>query len=421
MDQKISTTDLSKLAMTAMGLSMAGKNAKTAGAVEGQFQKLLEQRTKPVQKTAQKPAEDPKAAGKQDQDTTVDQPAEDGTTQQPEAVEGQQTDVEKTDASVEQAPMEDPLEQAKRLAELGAVFFQPDENTIWINANLETGEIYGAYGPKEYVVAMVDGQTENIPIVDLEPQQLEQLQQIIGDLKQMPSAEDPEADAMLEATDPTVEHGPAQLLEKVVREQTGETVKQVTEEVLTPAKTQEEDNEDIQVELVDVDQGQAAKQVFQDVKAAPVKVGESFEPQLAQDVNEQITAQVIPALEQGETRVELQLTPEHLGTVKVEIVQSENGSLHIAITAQNSQTRNLLEKSADNLQSLLASRSQSTVRVEVQRQEENQPQHNNYDGHNSQQQQQQQQEQHRPRSYQDSQDFLHQLRLGLVDEAWEEG
>lgn len=420
MDQKISTTDLSKLAMTAMGLSMAGKNAKTAGAVEGQFQKLLEQRTKPVQKTAQKPAEDPKAAGKQDQDTTVDQPAEDGTTQQPEAVEGQQTDVEKTDASVEQAPMEDPLEQAKRLAELGAVFFQPDENTIWINANLETGEIYGAYGPKEYVVAMVDGQTENIPIVDLEPQQLEQLQQIIGDLKQMPSAEDPEADAMLESTDPTVEHGPAQLLEKVVQEQTGETVKQVTEEVLTPAKTQEEDNEDIQVELVDVDQGQAAKQVFQDVKAAPVKVGESFEPQLAQDVNEQITAQVIPAMEQGETRVELQLTPEHLGTVKVEIVQSENGSLHIAITAQNSQTRNLLEKSADNLQSLLASRSQSTVRVEVQRQEENQPQHNNYDGHNS-QQQQQQQEQHRPRSYQDSQDFLHQLRLGLVDEAWEEG
>lgn len=420
MDQKISTTDLSKLAMTAMGLSMAGKNAKTAGAVEGQFQKLLEQRTKPVQKKAQKPAEDPKAAGKQDQDTTVDQPAEDGTTQQPEAVEGQQTDVEKTDASVEQAPMEDPLEQAKRLAELGAVFFQPDENTIWINANLETGEIYGAYGPKEYVVAMVDGQTENIPIVDLEPQQLEQLQQIIGDLKQMPSAEDPEADAMLEATDPTVEHGPAQLLEKVVQEQTGETVKQVTEEVLTPAKTQEEDNEDIQVELVDVDQGQAAKQVFQDVKAAPVKVGESFEPQLAQDVNEQITAQVIPAMEQGETRVKLQLTPEHLGTVKVEIVQSENGSLHIAITAQNSQTRNLLEKSADNLQSLLASRSQSTVRVEVQRQEENQPQHNNYDGHNS-QQQQQQQEQHRPRSYQDSQDFLHQLRLGLVDEAWEEG
>ena len=403
MDQKVSTADLSKLAMTAMGLSMAGKGSKLTGAVEGQFQKLLEQRTKPVEnQSTTKP---------QDQDAAK-QPA-DSTTKQTEAAEGR-ADSEKQVIGIKEKPQqEDPLEQAKRLAEMGAAFFQPEENFVWIDCNLETGEIYGTYGPDEYIIAKVGDQTENIPIAGLNDQQTEQLQQLVGDLQQLASAEDPEGDAMLEATDPTVEHGPAQLLEKVVQEQTGEVVEQAAEEVLAP-----KEDEDIQTELVDVDRG--PEQVFHDVKAAPVKVGESFDPQQVQDVNEQIAAQVVPALQQGETRVELQLTPEHLGTVKVEITQSENGSLHVAITAQNSQTRNLLEKSADSLQNLLASRSQTTVRVEVQRQEESQAQHNNYDGHNS-QHQQQQQEQHRPRNYQDSQDFLHQLRLGLVDETWEEG
>ena len=60
---------------------------------------------------------------------------------------------------------------------------------------------------------------------------------------------DPEADSMLEATDPTVEHGPAQLLEKVVNEQTGKTVQQAVEEV----KPQGEED-DAQVELLDTQQ-----------------------------------------------------------------------------------------------------------------------------------------------------------------------
>lgn len=404
MDQKISTTDLTKLAMTALSMSMTG-GSKTAGAVEGQFQKLLEQRAK----SSEKPAEDTNVGKRQDQGPE-NRPAEDGV-KQSEATDGQ-TDVEKTDVTAEQPQKEDPLEQAKRLAEMGAAFFQPEENSVWIVCDLETKEIFGVYGPEEYIVAVVDGQSENIPIAGLDPQQMDQLQQIIGDLQQLASAEDPEADAMLEATDPTVDHSPAKLLEKVVNEQTGEAVGQAAEKILT---SQEDEN--TQVELVDVEQ--APKQVFQDVKAAPVKVGEAYDTFQAQDVNEQITAQIIPALEQGQTKVELQLTPEHLGSVKVEITQNENGALHIAITAQNSQTRDLLAKNADSLQSLLASRGQTDIRVEVQRQEESQPQHS-YDGHNSQQHQQQEQ-QHRPHSSQDSQDFLHQLRLGLVDETWEEG
>lgn len=415
MDQKIDTADLSKLAMTALGMSMAGNTAKAAGAAQGQFQRLLEQRAKP----AGKPAEDVDAGSKPQDTNAADQTAAEDGAGRPEAPDGGPKDTEPAEAKQtpegeKQAPEEDPLEQAKRLAELGAAFFQPEEGAVWIRGDLETGKFTGVFGSDEYIVAVTEAGQENIPIADLEPQQLEQLQKLVGGLQQLASAEDPEGDAMLEATDPTVEHGPAQLLEKLVDEQTGQVVEQATEEVLTSPR----EDEDIQVELVDVEQ--APEQVFQDVKAPPVKVGETYEAPQTQDVNEQIAAQVLPAVEQGQTRVELQLTPEHLGSVKVEITQNENGGLHIAITAQNSQTRNLLARSADSLQDLLAARSQSPVRVEVQRQEESQPQHN-YDGHNSQhQQQEQQQQQHRPRSPQEDQDFLHQLRLGLVDETWGE-
>lgn len=402
MDQLVNTTDLAALAKTPAGLmAMAGKNNKITGVADGQFQKLLEQHAKPAEK--------PNASQPQDQDAAK-QPT-DSTTEKSEAAEGT-ADSEKPVIGIKEKPgREDPLEQAKRLAEMGATFYLPEADDVWIDADLEAGEVYGIFSPKEYIIGKTTNLTENILTAGLDDQQMEQLHQIVGDLRRVSGAEDPRADAMLEATDPTVEHGPAQLLEKVVAEQTGEVVEQAAEKVLNP---QEDDG--IQTELVDV--GRGSEQLFHDVEAAPVKVGESFDPQLAQDVNEQIAAQIIPALQQGETRVELQLTPENLGTVKVEITQTENGSLHIAITAENSQTRNMLEKTADNLQNLLASRTQNEVRVEVQRQEESQAQHNNYDGHNSQhQQQEQQQQQHRQQSYEDSLDFLHQLRLGLVDEA----
>ena len=390
MDQKFSTTDLTKLAMTTLGLSMAGNTAKAAGAVEGQFQKLLEQHAKPAQKPAQNQTTE-----------KSETPADPGK----DAVQGSAKQEPVAEDEAVQAP-EDPLEQVKKLAEQGYVIMQPT-----VPAVMPDGQVYQ---PGEYVIAWKGEESVTIPVVGVEPGALEQtqLQQIMGDLQKLAGAEDPEADAMLEATDPTVDHSPAKLLEKVVDEQTGKVVEQATEEVLTL-----QEDEDTQVEVLDVQQG--GDQVFHEVKAAPIKVGESFEAQQAQDVNEQIAAQVIPALEQGQTRVELQLTPEHLGTVKIEITQSENGSLHVAITAQNSQTRDLLAKNTDSLQNLLAARSQNTVQVEVQRQEESQPK-DPYDGHNGQNQQQQQQEQHRPRNSQNSQDFLHQLRLGLVDETWEE-
>ncbi len=161
---------------------------------------------------------------------------------------------------------------------------------------------------------------------------------------------------------------------------------------------------------------QSAEPVFRDVKAAPIKVGEAQQPEQSQkaDLNQQIAGPLNQALAQGQTKVEIHLNPEYLGSVKVEIFQSAEGVLRVALTAESSETRGLLEKHAANLQSLLSGREQQTVEVEIQRQQPQDgqnPNHLNEDGRNGQNQQQRQQ---RRQQNGDGQDFLQKLRLGLA-------
>ena len=148
--------------------------------------------------------------------------------------------------------------------------------------------------------------------------------------------------------------------------------------------------------------------VFESVETAPVKVSEIAAPAEAEPVEEQIASKLTETISAGETKVEIQLTPEHLGKVTVELTQKEDGSLHIALQAESSQTRNLLEREMSGLQSLLSQTTRQEVEVNVSQPQEQQQQQN-YDGHQQQHQQQQQQE--KPRS---GEDFLNQLRLGLL-------
>ena len=70
--------------------------------------------------------------------------------------------------------------------------------------------------------------------------------------------------------------------------------------------------------------------VFEDVKAVPVKVGEAPKAEAPeQSVEKQIAPKLTEALENGQTRVELQLTPENLGKVQVEMTWSQDVSLHV--------------------------------------------------------------------------------------------
>ncbi len=305
---------------------------------------------------------------------------------------------------------ENPLERAKKLAEQGAWFTQPQIG--YVDVDPETGETIAVYQPGEYVLAHVGGQTEIIPTTGLEPWEQLQVQQLLNNAEQVVDVSDPEADALLEATDPTVEHGPAQLLEKVVNEQVGKSAESAVEKV-QPQET----DDDGQVELLDAQQ--APRQLFRDVEAAPVKVGETYDAQQTQepDVAKQIDAQLAQALQKGESVVRIQLTPERLGTVTVEISQNAGGIMHVALSAHSAETRGLLERHAGDLQGMLSSRGQE-VQVDVQRQQESQQNQNqqhqqNYDGRNGHAQDgQERRRQHREHT--STQDFMQQLRLGLI-------
>lgn len=158
--------------------------------------------------------------------------------------------------------------------------------------------------------------------------------------------------------------------------------------------------------------GEVETPVFEDVKAVPVKVGEAPKTEEANEpMEKQIGPKVTEALRNGETRVELQLTPENLGKVTVEMTWSQDGGLVVQLHAENRETQNLLSKNTMGLEALLGREVQQEVRVEVPRQEESQRQ----DLYEQQQHQQRQQQQERRQSrHTDSEAFMQQLRLGLI-------
>lgn len=153
--------------------------------------------------------------------------------------------------------------------------------------------------------------------------------------------------------------------------------------------------------------------VFGVVEEAPIKVSETAVPaeQIeAEPVETQVADKLIKTLSSGETKVELQLTPENLGKVTIELIGKEDGSLHVVLHAERSQTRSLLEQDLSGLQNLLSRTTQQEVEVQVT-QPHQQQQQQSYDGHQQQHQQQHQEQRDDQRS---SADFLNQLRLGLL-------
>lgn len=168
---------------------------------------------------------------------------------------------------------------------------------------------------------------------------------------------------------------------------------------------------DTDTEASTVVEGEVENPVFRQVETAPVKVSEAAAPaETVTPVETQVSEKVQQAIANGETRVEVQLTPEHLGKITIEVTQKEDGSLHIALHAENHQTRSLLERDISSLQTVLTRGTQQEVQVEVPRQQENQ-QNQFEDGRNQHSRQQQQEQRHQRQS---SEDFLNQLRLGLV-------
>ena len=151
--------------------------------------------------------------------------------------------------------------------------------------------------------------------------------------------------------------------------------------------------------------------LFRETEQMPVKVGETLDTQ-SEQFDARLTRTLSGALEQGLERVELKLSPEHLGNVVVEMTRGQDGTLHVLLRAENEHAAKLLSDHSTALGLMLQGSGQGEVRVEVQRPQQNEQPWQQQNQQNGQQQGQprEQRQQHR----QDAEDFLHQLRLGLI-------
>lgn len=161
--------------------------------------------------------------------------------------------------------------------------------------------------------------------------------------------------------------------------------------------------------------------LFRQTEQMPVKVGESVTVDTAApaaELEQSLGNALERGLENGEQHLEIRLSPEHLGTVTAEFDRSPEGTLHVVLRAENPEAAKLLGDHAGALGLLLQDGHQGQVRVEVPQPRQDQQfwQQQNQEG--GRQQQQQQQQRHAPQ--QDTESFLHQLRLGLVDTGAEE-
>ncbi len=171
----------------------------------------------------------------------------------------------------------------------------------------------------------------------------------------------------------------------------------------------QQDDDLLQIRYSDSGQNQS---LFQQVEATPVKVGDvPVADTQSPDMDAQIVDEISKTLDAGAQHVEIQLTPENLGTVTIDLTRSQDGSLQVVLHTSTDKAAELLTQHSAALSTLLGSDSQSSVQVKVlQQQEENlyfqqQSQDQSSNGQSGQQQ-------HRQR--QESDDFFQQLRLGLI-------
>ena len=159
--------------------------------------------------------------------------------------------------------------------------------------------------------------------------------------------------------------------------------------------------------------------LFRQDTAVPTKVGEVYEAREPQSVpvTDQLNVQIIQAIQQGQSMVQVQLSPANLGKVMVEITRGGDGTISIVMSAATEKTAALLQQHSAGLQEALANATQERVQVQVQQPQEDQNANMflNPDGHNQQRDPQKQRDQEQKQQQNNPADFLQQLRLGLVE------
>lgn len=213
-----------------------------------------------------------------------------------------------------------------------------------------------------------------------------------------------------------VEAAPEEAVQLAEPEQAVEAVaEEAAPEDNVKAEHQETTVKDSEPEVTDASAATEAP-VFEGTETVPVKVAETGEPveAEAEDAAEQIAKRIGQAIVQGESKVEISLTPESLGQLTVEITRSGDGTLSIVLTTVNEKAANLIDRHAASLQQLLTDGAQNVhVEIETRTHETAAQQFLNPDGQNEHQQNQQQRQKKDDGDSHDE-DFLQQLRLGLV-------
>lgn len=156
----------------------------------------------------------------------------------------------------------------------------------------------------------------------------------------------------------------------------------------------------------------AEQPLFREVETTPVKVGDAAPlDTTAEDFDAQAAKTIAQALEKGAQKVELKLSPANLGNVTVELTRTAEGVIHVVLTAEREQAMKLLTDHAGQLGNLLQSNTAADVRVEVPQNQQGRQAWQEGQNHHQQGQGQQQQQ---SRGQQEQEDFLQQLRLGLI-------
>ena len=180
-----------------------------------------------------------------------------------------------------------------------------------------------------------------------------------------------------------------------------------------------------QDEEMDSNVEQESQPVFQDVKAAPVKVGDAHLVHFAQEPvepenSQQLAGLLSRAMQEGADMVLVQLNPIELGSVTIELSRTAAGELTIVMNPDNARAANILNAHAENLIASLAEKGENVVSVHVNMPEdtENAGMMMDPDGHNGQNREDEDDGKKKKRESRtegvSAADFLSQLRLGLI-------
>lgn len=264
-----------------------------------------------------------------------------------------------------------------------------------VSVQAETGAVAAPVQVIAETAGAQEASSTQLPKVPLEADPIQQP----GDAAQMPDVEMPSAPVQATGT----LHGEAK--------ESDEMEHSAAQELPSVEVQRSRDEE---MNTVSVESWQTP--LFRKAESMPVRVADAPVDMSApaQDVEKTLGGALKAGLNAGGQHLEIKLTPENLGTVVAEFTRSPEGALHVVLHAETEQTAKLLNSHASALGMMLQDSANGQVKVEVQQPQQSQPFWRQPDQQGQQHHQQQQQQQQRHAMQQESESFLHQLRLGLL-------